>query len=137
MSGRRVVATSDFGVTWHITDSFSFLDSFHFANFHNPTGFNSGLCAFFSPGLLTPANIFTPAGTVSLNCVAPADGVAGTPVHAPPPQPSATNPNPVSSSGPDISVGAFSSLLKVDEKTNLAELDYQFSHRFGARVGFR
>jgi hypothetical protein len=50
--------------------------------------------------------------------------VAGTPTHTP-------------SSGPDISVAAFSSFLKVDEKTNLSELDYQFSHRFGARVGFR
>jgi len=122
--GQRVVATADFGATWHITDKWSFLDSFHFSNFHNPIEFDSSECSFFSANLLTGARIFTPVATVPLNCASPADGVAGTPTHS-------------TSSGPDVNVGANSSFLKLEERTNLAETDYQFSSKLGARLGFR
>jgi len=124
VSGQRVAATSDFGATWHITDKWSFLNSFHYSNFHNPIEFNSSECSFFSANLLTRANIFTPTATVPLNCVSPADGVAGTPVHS-------------TSSGPDANLGLNGSFLKLEERTNLAETDYQFSSKFGARLGFR
>jgi hypothetical protein len=122
--GRRVAATADFGATWHITEKLSFLDSFHFTNWHNPVAFDSSSCSFFSPGLTTNANVFTSVGTLPLACAAPSDGVAGTPVHS-------------SSSGPDISLLNVSKFLKQDEKTNLAEVDYRFSQRFGARLGYR
>ena len=122
--GRRVIATADFGATWHITDHLSFLDSFHFSNFHYPMALNSSDCAFFSPNLLTPANVFTPLSTVPVNCAAPAGGVAGTPVHG-------------ASSSADISMALNSNFLKQDQQTNLAELEYQFSPKLGARVGFR
>ncbi len=122
--GRRVAATADFGATWHITDRLSFLDSFHFANWHNPVGFLSSECSFFSPNLLTPANVFSTTAALPLSCTAPADGVAGTPVHS-------------TSSGPDISILNVSQFLKQDEKTNLAEVEYQFTSRFGARLGYR
>jgi hypothetical protein len=122
--GRRVIATADFGATWHITEHLSFLDSFHFGNFHYPMALNSSDCSFFSPNLLTAANIFTPLSPVPVNCAAPSDGVAGTPVHS-------------ASSGPDISMALNSNFLKQDQQTNLAELEYQISSRFGARAGFR
>ncbi len=122
--GRRVMATADFGATWHITDRWSFLDSFHFSTFHYPLQFNSSDCSFFSPNLLAGANVFTPLSTTPINCATPSDGTAGTPTHA-------------SSSGPDLSVALNSNFLKQDEKTNLAELDYQFSSKLGARAGFR
>ena len=122
--GRRVLASSDFGATWHITERWSFIDSFHFSNFHYPMEFDSADCSFFSPNLLTGAQIYTPLSTVPLNCVGPSDGTAGTPVHS-------------TSSGPDISVAANSNFLKQDEKTNLAEIEYQFSSKLGARLGFR
>jgi hypothetical protein len=122
--GRRVIGSADFGLTWRLTDHWSFADAFHFTNFHYPMEFDSTDCSFFSANLLTGARIFTPLATVPLNCAGPADASAGTPVHS-------------TSSGPDISVAANSNFLKQDEKTNLAELEYQFSSRLGARVGFR
>jgi len=122
--GRHVMATADFGLTWHLTDRLSFIDSFHFSNFHNPMQFNSADCSFFSPNLLTGARIFTPFSAVPVNCTGPLDGAAGTPVHS-------------TSSGPDLSIALNSNFLKQDEKTNLAELEYQISSKLGARIGFR
>ncbi|HXM95253.1 MAG TPA: hypothetical protein VOA64_13535 [Candidatus Dormibacteraeota bacterium] len=122
--GRRVAATADFGATWRITESLSFLDSFHFRNFHNPVEWDSSSCGFFSPSLLTRANIFAAASPLPLICSAPTDGVTGTPAHT-------------TSSGPDIALAVWSRFLKQDEKTNLAELDYQFTQHFGARLGYR
>ncbi|MBS1841543.1 MAG: hypothetical protein JSS69_12080 [Acidobacteria bacterium] len=124
MKGRRVVATADFGATWHITDRLSFLDSFHFSNFHYPMEFNSTDCGFFSASLLVSARVFTPGSPVPVNCAAPSDSAAGTPTHS-------------ASSGPDITIGVNSNFLKQDEKTNLTELQYQFSPKLGARGGFR
>ena len=125
--GRHVAATADFGATWHISNKLDFLDSFHFANWHNPAQFVSSECSFFSPNLLTPANVFSTAVALPLTCAPPADGntaAGATPVHS-------------ASSGPDISILAVSQFLKQDEKTNLAEVEYRFSPRFGARLGYR
>ncbi len=122
--GRRVAATAEFGATWQITDKLSFLDSFHFANWHNPVAFLSTECSFFSPSLLTAANVFNSVATLPATCAAPSDGVAGTPMH-------------VASSGPDISILNVSQFLKQDEKTNLAEVEYRFSSKWGARLGYR
>jgi hypothetical protein len=122
--GRRVAGTADFGATWRITDKLSFLDSFHFSNWHDPAEFVAGECSFFSPSLLVPANIFTSAAALPITCAAPAGGVAGTPVHS-------------ASSGPDVGVLDVSRFLKQDEKTNLAEVEYTFSKQLGGRLGYR
>jgi hypothetical protein len=120
--GERVAATADFGVTWRITDSFHFIDSFHYGNFHNPVEFDSATCLFYSPNLLTSANFFSPAAAVP--CVPPSDAKAGTPAHS-------------TSSGADFSNAISSRFLKQDEKSNLSQVEYQFSPRLGARLGFR
>jgi hypothetical protein len=122
--GERVAATADFGATWHLTSKLSFIDSFHYSNFHNPVEFDASTCSFFGPDLLTPPAVFSPGATLPFSCAAPSDGAAGTPVHT-------------SKSGPDLSLAQSSLFLKQDEKTNLAELEYQFSPRLGARLGFR
>jgi hypothetical protein len=124
VSGRRVAAGADFGATWHITDKLSFNETFHYLNWHNPAAFDASSCSFFSANLNTNANFFTPTSPVPLTCVPPAGAVAGTVAH-------------VSSSGPDVSIVVDSNFLKQEEKTNLAELDYRFSRKFGVRVGFR
>jgi len=124
VQGRRVAATADFGATWHITSKLNFIDSFHFHNWHDPAQFLSSECSFFSANLLTPANVFAPTATLPATCGAPSDGIAGTPVHS-------------ASSGADVAVLLNSNFLKQDEKTNLAELEYQFNSKFGARLGFR
>lgn len=124
--GRHVAANADFGATWHITEKLSFVDSFHFSNWHNPAELDNSGCSFFSTNLVTAANVFTPGAGLPLStvCTPPASSVAGTPAHS-------------SSSGPDISFAVSSLFLKQDEKTNLAELEYQFSPRLGTRLGFR
>jgi hypothetical protein len=124
--GRHVAATADFGATWHITEKLSFVDSFHFSNWHNPAEFDDSSCSYFSPGLLTAPNAFTaPAALpLSIACTPPANAAAGTPVHS-------------ASSAPDVSFAVSSLFLKQDEKTNLSELEYQFSSKLGVRAGFR
>ena len=122
--GRRVVATADFGATWHITDKWSFLDSLHFSNWHYPMEYDNSECSFFSANLLTSARVFTPLSTVPLTCAGPADGATGTPAHN-------------ASSGADLSLVLNSNFLKQQERTNLAEVEYQFSPKLGARGGFR
>lgn len=121
---RRVAANADFGITWHITDKLSFIDSFHYLNWHDPGEYDASDCEFFSPNLLTAANVFSPTATTPANCVAPTGTAPGTPAHG-------------GSSLADISFIVNSNFLKQDEKTNLAELEYQFSRRFGGRVGYR
>jgi hypothetical protein len=124
--GRHVAANADFGATWRISDRLSFIDSFHFSNFHNPAEFDNSSCSFFSPSLLSAPNLFASTATLPISspCTAPANGVAGTPAHT-------------TSSAPDVSFAVSSLFLKQDEKTNLAELEYQFSSKLGARGGFR
>jgi len=122
--GRHVAATVDFGATWHVTDGFRVLDTFVFSNLRNPAQFDSSNCQFFSPNLTTGPNVFTPASTPSLVCPVPADAVAGTPTHS-------------ASSGPDVSQAISGLLLKQDQKTNLFQLEYDFTRRFGARLGYR
>jgi len=122
--GRHVSASADFGATWHVTNKFRLLDTFTFLNFRNPAQFDSSNCQFFSPDLTTGPNIFTPASAPAITCATPSDGIAGTPVHS-------------ASSGPDVSRELSSLLLKQDQKTNLFQLEYDFTRRFGARMGFR
>ncbi len=109
-----------------MTERLSFVDSLHFSNWHNPAEFDNSSCSFFTPNLLAAPNAFTaPAGLpVSIACVPPANAVPGTPVHN-------------GSSAPDLSFAVSSLFLKQDEKTNLSELEYQFSSKLGARGGFR
>jgi hypothetical protein len=124
VQGRRVAAVADFGATWHITDKLSFNDTFHYSNWHNPAEFDASSCSFFSPNLNTNANFFTPGAPVPLTCAPPAGVAAGIVAHN-------------ASSAPDLSMVIDSNFLKQDEKTNLAEVDYRFSKKFGVRIGFR
>jgi hypothetical protein len=123
--GRHVAANADFGATWHITHNLSFVDSFRFSNWHNPAEFDGSSCSFFSPGLLTAPNAVAPSALpLSVACTPPANANTGAPVHN-------------ASSAPDVSFAVSSLFLKQDEKTNLSELEYQFSSRLGMRGGFR
>lgn len=126
--GRRVAAVADFGATWSISDKLSFLDTFHYSNWHNPAAFDASSCSFFSPNLNTSAFFFTPSAPVPLTCVPPAGAAP------------ATAANPIvhnSSSAPDISIILDSNFLKQEERMNLAEVDYRFSRKLGVRVGLR
>ena len=125
--GQRVAATGEFGVTWYITDHWRFLDSFHYSNFHNPLQFDDSDCGFFTANLTTLPNAFTVVGAASplpVNCVGPNGTASGTPVHS-------------TSSSADLALGVNGGFQKMEEESNLAEVDYQVSSKLGARVGFR
>jgi hypothetical protein len=122
--GRHVSAVIDFGATWHVTEKFRVLDTFTFSSFRNPAQFDSSNCEFFSPSLLTGPNVFNPVAAPAITCTVPADGVVGTPAHS-------------TSSAADVSQAISSLLLKQDEKTNLFQLEYDFTRRFGTRLGYR
>ncbi len=137
VNGQRVAATGDFGITWHITDYWSFLDSFHYSNFHNPLEFSFSDCSFFTANLTTNPVQFIPTGLASplpVNCMGPAGTTTVTPP-APPPNPAA--PVHTSSSAADLALTVNSGFQKMEEETNLAEVDYQVSSKLGARAGFR
>jgi hypothetical protein len=123
-SGERVAASADFGATLHLTKSLDFIDSFHYSNFHNPVQFASGNCLFFAPDMLTAPNVFSPFSAGNYPCNTPPGTNPGTPVH---------NTN----SDPDFAFNVSTGFLKQAEKTNLAQLQYQISSRFGVRGGFR
>jgi hypothetical protein len=121
---RRVAANADFGVTWHINKKLSFMDSFHYLAWHDPGEFEANNCSFFSTNLIQPAAVFTSTATPPVTCVPPTGAVSGTPIHA-------------AGTGPDASLLMNSNFLKQDEKTNLAELSYQYSGKLGGHIGFR
>ena len=122
--GRHVAATVDFGATWHVTDKFR--DAGHVYLFQLP---QSGPVRLFKLPVFQPRSCDR---TQRLHSWLPAiAGVSsscrwrtGTPVHS-------------SSSGPDISQAIEGLLLKQDEKTNLFQLEYDFTRKFGARLGYR
>ena len=124
VQGRRVAATADGGVTWHITDKLSLLDTYHYSNWHDPAQFISNDCSFFSPNLLTNALAFVTNTTLPAVCGRPTGVIGGTPAHS-------------ASSLTDISVNTNSNFLKQEIQTNLSELEYQFTPKYGARLGFR
>jgi len=138
VNGQRVAATGDFGLTWYINDHWRFLDSFHYSNFHNPLEFDSSDCSFFTANLTSLPLQFAVAGAnVPITCTGPAGTTAGNPVHAGASAPSMGTPNPTSGSAPDLALTANGGFQKMEEESNLAEVDYQVSSKFGARVGFR
>jgi hypothetical protein len=126
-TGRRVSVSTDFGATWHVTEKFRVVDMFRFANFRLPMQWLFMECSFFpgaSASLLAPPLLFTANASVPVTCPTPVNGVAGTPTHN-------------ASSPPDIAVGASSLFFKQDLKNNLFELQYDFTRRFGGRLGYR
>ncbi len=126
-TGRRVSVSADFGATWHITEKFRVLDMFRFANFRLPMQWLFTECSFFASAvtpLLFGPTVFTATAPVPATCPTPANRVAGTPMHN-------------ASSPPDIAVGASSLSFKQDLKNNLFERQYDFTRRFGGRLGYR
>ncbi len=126
-TGTRVSVSADFGATWHVTEKFRVLDMFRFANFRLPMQWLFTECSFFagtSASLLLPPTVFTPTAPVPVTCPTPANRVLERPTHN-------------TFSPPDIAVGASSLFFKQDLKNNLFEVEYDFTRRFGARLGYR
>ncbi len=117
---KRITANGDFGITVRITEKLRFIDNFRYNNFRIPGDWAQTTASFFGATLLSASapNVFSPA-----TC--------------PPPFTAATCPQHSSSSGPDIADDFESQFLSQVEKTNTAELEYDFTRRITGYAGFR
>ncbi len=115
---KRISATADFAATWHVTSKFRIIDTFRFTSFRLPGQWAMAETSLFGTSLAVSPKVFDPA-----TC--------------PPPFTAAACPQHNSSSPADVSSEVFSRFLGQDAKTNLFELDYAFTKRFGARLGHR
>jgi hypothetical protein len=114
----RVTDSADAGAVLHATDRLRIVDKFRFMNFRLPGAWNYTIDALFGATLLSTPNAFAPA-----TC--------------PPPFTAATCPQHNASSGADVTVGQRLNFLKQDLKSNTVELQYDFSKKVSARLGYR
>lgn len=117
-TAQRISASADFGITFRVTDKLYLIDTYRFDNFRIPTGWNYTTSSLFGATLLSPANTFSPA-----TC--------------PPPFTAATCPQHNASSGPDLVVDALNQFLKQYSNINTFEVEYQFTPRVSAYIGYR
>lgn len=123
---KRVVANADWAATWTITPKFRFVDFFIYDHFQIPGFWNFTTISLFAqaplindgPSLLLPPGSFDPT-----NC--------------PPPFSAPTCPQHNDSSGPDMTNGTWTRYLAQNYKSNTTQLEYDFTSRFGARLGYR
>lgn len=121
---KRVNVTADFAGTFYSTEKLRFQDTFHFANYRLPGRFLFAECSFFNTSALLAPTVFGTVTNPIATCTPPVNGAAGTPNHA-------------TSSVADIILGDVSSFLGEDSKTNTFEIAYDFTKRWGARLGYR
>ena len=122
--GQRVSVSADFGATWHVTNKFRVVDMFRFAHFRLPGQWAFTECSFYGTSLTSGTTFFAATTPLPASCFPPPNSAGGTPPHK-------------LSSAPDIAVGISSLLLKQDLKNNLFEVEYDFTRRFGGRLGYR
>jgi hypothetical protein len=125
VQGRHVATFGDFGITWHITNDFSIVDSFHYGSWKEPAQFAAAQCSYFSNSLIVPVNIFTTANTFPVPCVPPASGIPDAiPTHS-------------SSSGADASLNLDSNFLKQQDVSNMIQARMNISPKTGAYFGYK
>jgi hypothetical protein len=117
-TAQRISTSADFGITFQVTDKLHLIDTFRFDNFRIPTGWNYTTNSFFGATLLSPANVFSPA-----TC--------------PSPFTAATCPQHNASSGADVVQDVLNQFLKQFSAINTFEVEYQFTPRVSAYVGYR
>lgn len=115
---RRVSATADFGMTFWITDQLRLVDDFRFNNFRIPGSWTYLTTSLFGATFLTNPNAFSPA-----TC--------------PPPFTAATCPQHIAASSADIIQDNWNDLLRQDQKVNTFEVEYDFTRRITAHMGYR
>lgn len=117
-NAQRISANADFGITYRLTDRLHVIDTFRWDNFRIPTGWNYTTNSLFGATLGTNPNAFNP-GT------------------CPPPFTAATCPQHLAASGADVLVDALNQFLKQDTRINTFEVEYAFTPRISAYVGYR
>jgi hypothetical protein len=127
IGARRLSVTADWAATYTVTPKFRIVDEFRFNNFRIPGSFSFNQASQFAqapllrggaPSMLLPAGQFTPSS-------------------CPPPFTAPTCPQHNSGSGPDVLAATDIQFLGQDAKYNTFQLEYDFTPRFGARLGYR
>jgi len=123
--GRHVATTADFGITWHINDAVSLVDSVHFINWKEPAYFDESQCSYFSNSLIVPANLFAVTTPLPITCVPPANGVPNAiPGHS-------------TSSGADVGLTLDSNFLKQQDLFNTIQVRVAITQKAGAYFGYK
>ncbi len=123
---KRIAANADWAATWSVTPNFRVVDSFTYDRFQLPGFWNFTTISLYAqaplinggPSLLLPAGRFDPT-----NC--------------PPPFTANTCPQHSDASGADVTNGTWDRYLGQNAKSNTIQLEYDFTSRLGARLGYR
>ena len=123
---KRVIANADWAATWSITPNFRLVDSFLYDRFQLPGLWNFGTVSLYAQGPLInggPSLLLPPGKFDATNCPAPftAD----------------TCPQHNDNSGPDLTNGSWVRYLGQNVKSNTLQFEYDFTSKFGARLGYR
>jgi hypothetical protein len=124
ISGRHVATFADLGVTWHITEDVSLIDSVRFSNWKEPAQFAATDCSFFSPSLIVAPNVFSATTPLPANCASPANGVPN------------SIPNHTTSSPGDIAQNLDSNFLKQQDLSNTIQIRIRIASKGGAYFGY-
>jgi hypothetical protein len=114
----RVTVTADYAITWRATPKFRVVEEFRFNYFRIPGQNNLSTTALFGLSMAVAPVVFNPA-----TC--------------PPPYTATTCPPHSSSSEADAATAVSSLFLGQDAKINTLQLEYDFTKRFGGRLGYR
>lgn len=117
-NAQRISTSADFGITYRLTEKLHLIDTFRYDNFRIPTGWNYTTSSLFGATLLSNPNVFSPAS-------------------CPPPFTAATCPQHASASNADVIVDVLNQFLKQASTINTFEVEYQFTPRVSAYVGYR
>lgn len=131
---KRITANADFAATYSITDRLRILDSFWYDNWRIPGLWQTfetnvfGAAASGQVGLALPLSQFSevsPSATGSFAALCPTApyNQAGCPLHT-------------SSSGADVTNELSSQFLAQNLRSNTLELEYDFTKRFSAHLGY-
>jgi hypothetical protein len=127
-AAKRVSVDADWSGIYSVTEKLRILDAFRYDNWRIPGLWDAVEGNQFSragagfPSMLLPIVQFTPA---TFNTICPA------------PYTAATCPQHASGSGPDFETEVNSTFLGQNLKQNTFQLQYDFSPRWSARIGYR
>ena len=125
---KRVIVNADCSATWTVTPKFRVVDSFGRDQFQIPGFWNLALVSLFAQAPLNPTTggptLGQPPGQF-------------TPSACPPPFTAPTCPQHNADSGADINNGTWTRYLAQRVLFNTFQLEYDFTNKFGARLGYR
>ncbi len=123
---KRVISNADWAATWNVTSKFRVEDSFTYDHFQIPSFWN-----------LTTVSLFAQATSLNGGPILGQAPGQFNPTACPPPFTDPTCPQHNDDSGPDLTNGTWTRYLAQNYKANTIQIAYDFTSRFGARLGYR